>query len=153
LPLFQEEDWELDARIGSLRPTLVFVDEVLAEHRHHLRDRLSSMGVPERAKLEARALASSEILRHARRAGVESDAPEMVHFSRALFLLARQCGTARLTTEARRLLSLAGGAAAVSAKRRLLILGYGLGARIIGWRTMSVLGEAFRSSRRRRDSP
>lgn len=153
LPLFQEEDWELDARIGGLRPALVFVDEVLAEARHHLPVRLSSMGLPDRERLKSRALARSEILQHARRAGVESDAPEMAHFSRALFLLARQCGAVGLTAEARRLLRLARGAAAIGATRHLLMLGYGIGARLIGWRSMSVVGEYLRAFRRRNESP
>ena len=55
------------------------------------------------AKLRDRAEAHRLILGHAQRAGIGHDTPEMKHFARELFLLARQCGAAGLLPEARML--------------------------------------------------
>lgn len=98
-----EEDWEYDCRIGALGVKLAFVPEVVAVHRDHPRSRLSRGAALDAGRLRDRAAAHELIAAHARRAGVTADAPELQHFARELFLLARQCGAAGLPRESRRL--------------------------------------------------
>ncbi|HYO75909.1 MAG TPA: glycosyltransferase family A protein [Thermoanaerobaculia bacterium] len=101
-----EEDWEYDCRIGALGTTLAFVPEPLAEHLDEAPDRLSRGHALDPVRLRDRAAAHALIVEHARRAGVTNDQPEMQHFSRELFLLARQCGAAGLRDESRMLFDL-----------------------------------------------
>ena len=125
-----EEDWEYDCRVGALGTLLAYVPEVVAEHRDHADSRLSrgSGGDPQR--LRYRAAAHELIASHARRAGIPAAAPEMQHFARELFHLARQCGLAGLPDEARRLLA---EARTISPAADLRV--YQLAARLVGWRT------------------
>jgi glycosyltransferase involved in cell wall biosynthesis len=102
-----EEDWEYDARVAALGVRLAFVPEVVAEHRDHAEERLSRGAGLEPRRLRWRARAHEQIYAHARRAHVPLDAPEMRHFARELFLLARMCGAAGLATESRTLFHLA----------------------------------------------
>jgi hypothetical protein len=123
-----EEDWEYDCRVGSLGTRLAFVGEVLAEHRDHPEGRLSRGAGNDPARLRDRAAAHERIVDHARKAGVDPEAPEFQRFSRELFHIARQCGAAGLTDESRRLIGLA---RTISAARDLLI--FELAARALGW--------------------
>ena len=75
------------------------------------------------------------IFSHARRAGIGSDVPEMQHFARALFLLARQCGAAGLALESSELFDLARTACGNQRARGLDYRAYRAMARMIGWRT------------------
>jgi glycosyltransferase involved in cell wall biosynthesis len=102
-----EEDWEYDCRVGAHGVKLAFVPEVLAEHRDDAADRLSRGRALDPARLRDRAAAHASIYASALRAGVRRDTPEMQHFARALFLLARQCGAAGLAAESRELIDLA----------------------------------------------
>ena len=134
--LRSEEDWEYDCRIGAANPRLVFVDEELAVVSNHDAARLSGRRDPE--VLRDRARAHALILAHARRAGVSDDAPEMQHFSRELFLLARQCGAAGLRDESRELFLLARSAAGGKGDR-LQFRAYAALARLIGWQGVGKL--------------
>jgi glycosyltransferase involved in cell wall biosynthesis len=102
-----EEDWEYDCRVGALGTKLVFVDEEVGEHRDAATDRLSRGDALDPRRLRDRARAHELIWMHARRAGVAAESAEMQHFTRELFLLARQCGAAGLRNEATTLLRLA----------------------------------------------
>ncbi len=102
-----EEDWEYDARIAATGARLVFIDEVLAEHRDHADERLSRGAGGDPRRLRDRARAHELIGSHALRAGVDPHLPEFRRFARELFHLARQCGAAGLTDEAKRLLAMA----------------------------------------------
>ncbi|HEX2121130.1 MAG TPA: glycosyltransferase family 2 protein [Thermoanaerobaculia bacterium] len=128
LPLRMEEDWEYDARLAAVGVRLCFVDEVLSEQRSHSDASLSGHHTP--ATLRDRAIAHESIYHSARRAGIGNEAPEMQHFARELFLLARQCGAAGLARESRTLLQLARAASG----RRLDLTLYALLARVVGWR-------------------
>lgn len=108
LPLQQEEDWELDVRIGTFSPTLVFVDEVLVEVLVGGADGLSGRAAWDRASLRDRARAHLAVAEHARAAGFGPELEEVRHLARALFLLSRQCGARGLVEEARALLEAAG---------------------------------------------
>jgi glycosyltransferase involved in cell wall biosynthesis len=136
LPLRMEEDWEYDARVAALGVRLCFVDEILSETRSHFDAGLSGHHNP--ATLRDRATAHASIYRSARRAGIANDAPEMQHFARELFLLARQCGAAGLTRESRTMLELAREASG----RRVDLTLYALLARVVGWRTAGMAAGA-----------
>jgi glycosyltransferase involved in cell wall biosynthesis len=127
LPLQIEEDWEYDARIASQGVQLAYVEDWMCEVRAHSAGHLSGEG-RDPSRLRDRASAHESILGHARRAGIGDDAPEMRHFARELFLLARQCGAAGLADESRRLVA---AARSVSAARDLRV--YEGIARLVGW--------------------
>jgi glycosyltransferase involved in cell wall biosynthesis len=128
MPLRLEEDWEYDARIGSLGVKLVFVDEPMGEHRDHPQERLSRGAGGDPRRLRDRAEAHVRIAAHARKAGVDPRAPELQTFARELFHLARQAGAAGLADDSKRLLA----SAREIADRRDL-QAYALAARLLGW--------------------
>lgn len=134
LPLRNEEDWEYDARIASLGVRLHYCDQWIAEVRHHHRDRLSALGMQPDV-LRDRARAHALILEHARRAGIGVETPEMKHYARELFLLARQCGDAGLPQESRMLFDLARDASGPD-RNRIQFRLYAAGARLLGWPLM-----------------
>jgi glycosyltransferase involved in cell wall biosynthesis len=127
LPLRVEEDWEYDARIAAQGVELAQVEDWVCEVRAHGEGHLSGRGL-DPAILRDRAAAHERIAGHARQAAIADEAPEMRHFARELFLLARQCGAAGLTEESRRLVE---AARSVSAARDLRI--YQGIARLVGW--------------------
>jgi glycosyltransferase involved in cell wall biosynthesis len=129
LPLRMEEDWEYDARIAALGTRLCFVHEWLSETREH-GAQLSGRGLAPRV-LADRATAHARIYDHARRAGITTDTPEMQHFARELFLLARQCGAAGLRDASRALFALARDASQRPAS--LQFRAYELLALLLGW--------------------
>jgi glycosyltransferase involved in cell wall biosynthesis len=106
LDLRIEEDWEYDARIAARGVRLHYVDEWVCEVRQHAEGHLSGRG-GDPAILRGRAAAHAQIYGHALRAGIGPAAPEMQHFARELFLLARQCGSAGLGSESHELFTLA----------------------------------------------
>ncbi|HRW64687.1 MAG TPA: glycosyltransferase family A protein [Candidatus Competibacter sp.] len=131
--LFNEEDWEYDCRVAALGIHLCFCDEYVADTRFHKEGHLSSDGSSDPRKLKSRAKAHELILSHARRAGIGPEIPEMQHFARELFLLARQCGAAGLAAEARELFRLARAASGSERSSGLDFRLYRLLARMIGW--------------------
>lgn len=136
-----EEDWEYDCRVGALGVRLHFCPHFIAHVRDHPESRLGGGGranpmAPSR--LRDRAQAHTLMFGHARRAGISPATPEMRHFSRALFLLARQCGAAGLVAESQKLFGLAQQAAGESALAWDFQF-YGTLARLIGWRWAGAL--------------
>jgi glycosyltransferase involved in cell wall biosynthesis len=131
MPLRAEEDWEYDCRIAARGVTLCFVDEWLSSHRRH---DSNISGHIDRPTLHDRAQAHAAILGHAREAAVDVDSPEMRHFARELFLLARQCGSIGLSSDASQLFDLARNASGDRGNRLQFRL-YGALAAIVGWRT------------------
>jgi glycosyltransferase involved in cell wall biosynthesis len=137
--LRSEEDWEYDCRLGSYGVKLHFCRTFVSTERSHKGHRLSNGGATDAGKLADRAKAHELILGHARMANIPSSAPELQHFARELFLLARQCGAAGLANESERLFHLA---REVSLSHRSVGLDFSLyevGARAIGWTTMGRL--------------
>jgi glycosyltransferase involved in cell wall biosynthesis len=131
LPLRNEEDWEYDARIASFGVRLHYSEQWVSEVRHHHRGRLSDAGMNPDV-LRDRARAHALILEHARRGGIGAEAPEMKHYARELFLLARQCGDARLPDESKMLFELARDASGPD-RDRIQFRVYAAGARVLGW--------------------
>jgi glycosyltransferase involved in cell wall biosynthesis len=130
LELRVEEDWEYDARIASLGTRLHFCAAWVSETRQLDPGRESRKTGPD--VLRARARAHALIYSHARRAGIGDEAPEMRHFARELFLLARQCGAAGLASESELLFHLAREASG-TAGDQLQFRAYAMLARILGW--------------------
>ncbi len=138
--LWSEEDWEYDARAGSLRARLCFVDVFVSQQRAHKPELHLSFGsTTDPDKLRDRARAHEWILRHAQAAGITTSQPEMQHFARALFLLARQCGAAGLANESQRLVECSREAAGPARGGALDYKLYRAGARLLGWKTMGRL--------------
>lgn len=82
------QDWEYDARVGKLQTLLVFCDEVVSDHRHHDSVRQTGRGNWLRG---AQALAFFTSLHEsAIAAGVNPKCPEMRHFARWVFAVARR---------------------------------------------------------------
>ena len=132
LSLRNEEDWEYDARIAALGVRLHYCPAWVSEVRRHHGDHLSGDGLRPDV-LRDRARAHELILSHAMRAGIGTDAPEMQHYARELFLLARQCGAAALPDESRRLFDLARQASGARAND-LQFTAYATASRLLGWR-------------------
>ncbi len=130
LELRVEEDWEYDARVASLGTRLHYCQAWVSETRQLDPGRASKQTGPDVWRSRARAHAS--IYGHARRAGIGDDAPEMLHFARELFLLARQCGAAGLAQESEMLFQVAREASGARGNR-LQFRAYAALARILGW--------------------
>jgi glycosyltransferase involved in cell wall biosynthesis len=103
------QDWEYDARAGSLGIKLAYCPEFVCDQGHHALHRQTGGGKwldpPGRVKF------FSLLFEHAIKAGVTLDSPEMKHFSRWVFAHARQCGALGDPQSARVLFELAGKAA------------------------------------------
>jgi len=137
-----EEDWEYDCRLASLGARLAYVPQFVCEIRDHDAERLSRHGLrPD--SLKDRASAQARIFDHARNAGVANEAPEMRHFARALFLLARQCGGAGLDHEAETLFSLARRASTNERASGMDFRLFSLATKFIGWRRAAALATMF----------
>lgn len=134
MALWNEEDWEYDARAAALGTKLCYCDEFVSIQRSHQPDQhLCHEGASDPNKLRDRAKAHELILAHARAAGITTDQPEMRHFARELFLLSRQCGAAGLAVEARELFRLARAASGPERGGGLDFRLYWLLAEVIGW--------------------
>jgi glycosyltransferase involved in cell wall biosynthesis len=132
-PLWQEEDWEYDARAGALGVKLLWCPEFLADARHLPGGRASGGFLRDPRRMRSRVEAHRLIYEHARRHGIDSADPHMQRYARELFLLARQCGVVGLGPEARALFELARQASGPDRAGRLDFRLYGALARTIGW--------------------
>jgi glycosyltransferase involved in cell wall biosynthesis len=84
------QDWEYDARIGSMNVKLAFSDETLSVVRIHGNVRQTGHGrwLAPRDRVRFFSL----LLEYAIKAGVDFNGAEMRHFSRWVFMNARVCG-------------------------------------------------------------
>jgi len=138
-----EEDWEYDCRFGARRTKLLYVPHVLSETRGHCGERESDNGSVDPRKLASRAEVHEIVYKHARKAGVDIDSPEMQQFSRALFLLSRQCGAAGLTDLSRRLFHLSRKASGAHNAAGVDYRIYLMATRVVGWRVMGMASRIF----------
>jgi len=148
LNLSNEEDWEYDCRLAALGVKLAYVPKLVSEERDHAGDRLSRGGGSDAAKLAARAQAHSLIYRHALRAKISRATPQMQHFSRALFLLARQCGAAGLSQASKELFDLSRECAQAARRNSIDYRIYARVAKLLGWRVaghLSMLRDRLRA--------
>ena len=141
--LRQEEDWEYDCRIAAQGVRLHWCEEFVCDVREHDSDRAHRTPATRLRRLTDRAEAHRLIYGHARRAGIGSEQPEMRHFARELFLLARQCGTAGLPAEARMLFDLAREASGPERARGWDFRLYRWMATGLGWRLAGQLSRVL----------
>ena len=87
--MWMAEDWLYDARVGALKTKLVFCDEFVADYREHCGERLTGAGELSPRSLQNFRRLIPQLFQCARQAGVGIDCPEMQHFSRWAFSLAR----------------------------------------------------------------
>ncbi|MDH3255791.1 MAG: glycosyltransferase family 2 protein [Acidobacteriota bacterium] len=142
LRLRNEEDWEYDCRLATQGVRLHYCREFVSDQRYDFPTALSAKGSTDPAKLRDRARAHTLIYRHARAAGIEPSAAEMVHFARELFLLARQCGAVGLSTESQTLFSLSRQASEDHVSRGWDYRLYALLTRVFGWTLIGRLAVA-----------
>ena len=131
--LRNEEDWEYDCRIAAQGVALWRSNDFVSDHRDHPGARLSQEGSLDSRKLADRAKAHAAIFGHALSAGLGPGVPEMEHFARELFLLARQCGAAGLSADAERLFAMAREASGPQRAQGLDFRLYRMVAGLIGW--------------------
>ena len=141
LALINEEDWEYDCRIAAFGTRLFNAGRFVSDQRAHEIDPSSANGSTDPEKLKSRAIAHERIYQHARSSGISNGAPEMQHFARELFLLARQCGVAGLDEQSASLFKLA---RAASTRRRAAgwdFRAYRVAAGVLGWRSAGILAK------------
>ncbi len=104
MALINEEDIEYDARAGALKTELAYVSQYVAVQRVH-DDHLSFGGTTDPVKLQHRAQAGHAISQHALNV-LSIGGADLRHFSKTVFLLARQCAAAGLKQESESLVQL-----------------------------------------------
>jgi glycosyltransferase involved in cell wall biosynthesis len=134
-----EEDWEYDCRIAAIGTRLHYVAEYVCEMRDHYGHRLSKDRSRVSEQFRHRLEAHKRIYFHARDAGIDERIPEMQHFARECFLLARQCGATGLSAESRAFFELARTASGTHRQKSFDFLIYRCGVAILGWNLMGSL--------------
>jgi len=150
LALRIHEDWEYDCRVAALGHPLVFEPAAVAACPAHEGARLSQARRLERGALRDRATAVAAIAGHALGAGVLPGIPEMRHFGRRMFLIARECAALGERELAQVLYR---SAPAVAGEARVLGRFYplfGRAAGVLGWRVagrLALAAERLRPNR------
>ena len=136
-PRQRPEDWDLESRMGALNVKLIYCDKVLScQLAHSGEGRVSEGSKIEYLKSEAWFL--PRLYECARKSGVRKDTPEMRHFSRWAFFVARRLGEIHSEDLAISILKLSGR----SSNRIFWKAGISLYAGfslVIGWKTMNSL--------------
>jgi glycosyltransferase involved in cell wall biosynthesis len=104
-PELQPEDWDYDARAGATGTRLAFCDEVVSSHRQHTGHRVTTR--PYESYLPQEVWFLPRLYDCAVRAGVPQESPEMLHFTRWAFSLARRVGALGWNEAANTLMALA----------------------------------------------
>jgi glycosyltransferase involved in cell wall biosynthesis len=141
--LRNEEDWEYDCRVARTSGRLHYCDAFVSDTRLTPGSQLSANGSADPDKLIDRVGAHALIFKHAIEAGITHEYPEMQHFARELFLLARQCGAAGLSEPAQASFDLARRASGSERGRGLDFFLYGTCARVVGWRALGRMACRF----------
>ena len=131
--LQQEEDWEYDCRIASFGVHLLHCDEFVAEISMDHQNSLSSKWSIDKEFMKDRVKARELIFKHACKANIAENSKEMKHFSRELFLIARQCGKLGLPKESRKMFELSCIAAGKEKANALDFTIYKKFAQLLGW--------------------
>jgi glycosyltransferase involved in cell wall biosynthesis len=137
-PLRQEEDWVYDCRVAMLGTRLCYVDKFVSLEREIAPNRMSANSASPHYWRD-RATAHRMIWECADSLGSDFTQPELRHFARELFLLARQCGAAGMVAEARELFGLARAASGPDRGRGLDFRLYRLLVALVGWTRMGQL--------------
>lgn len=105
-PMVNEEDWEYDCRVAALGTKLTYVDKFVSIQRRH-NEHLSNFGTSDPEKLKSRCIARQKIFESVQNSRVLIPQGDIEHFSKSVFLLARECAMAGLKTEVSKMLKLA----------------------------------------------
>ena len=124
------EDWDVEARMGALKVKLAYCDAVLSCQRSHSDSNRVSRG-PFKQYLPDEAWFLPRLYQCALKAGVGHNAPEMRHFSRWVFMRARDLGVMGESGDAWKLLELAKES---SQKINFKIKLVDMTARVFGWK-------------------
>ncbi|MCU0808287.1 MAG: glycosyltransferase family 2 protein [Candidatus Contendobacter sp.] len=130
--LRQEEDWVYDCRAAARGTRLCYIDQFVSLTGNAAPDRLSGNTASSRYWRD-RAAAHRLIWECVKSVGPDFEQPELRHFARELFLLARQCGAAGLADEARELFQLALAASGPERGSSLDFRLYRMLASVAGW--------------------
>lgn len=143
LALTNEEDWELDCRLASRGGQLAYVDEFVSIQRRH-DNHLSDAGGTDKRKLADRCIARQAIYKSAIRSKVEIPESAMQTFSKATFLLARECAAAGMSTQVHELLrlSIKANQGPTPAHRYFVRIG-----NTLGWRTAALVAKFWQQIR------
>lgn len=129
----RNEDWEYDCRIAAMGTRLSFCEEFVSHERGPGGTRQSENASSDPVKLAGRAATRQLIWKTAVQAGLKKTIPEVEHFARYAFLLARQCGQAGLRRESSELFELAREASTEDKAQGLDFVLYGFTAKVFGW--------------------
>ncbi|MEB3352753.1 MAG: glycosyltransferase family A protein [Cyanobacteriota bacterium] len=105
-PAYRPEDWDLEARMGALRPQLIHCGTTVSVQVEHDSPNRVTRGAAD-AYIRDESIFLPRLHACALLGGVEPDAPEMALFSRWCFLRARQLDVLGESSSAARLLALA----------------------------------------------
>jgi glycosyltransferase involved in cell wall biosynthesis len=133
--LRHEEDWVYDCRVAILGTRLCYVDKFVSLEREVALNRMSANSSSPQYWRD-RAAAHRMIWECAESSGPDFAQPELRHFARELFLLARQCGAAGMVVEARELFGLARAASGPERGRGMDFRLYRLFVALVGWTRM-----------------
>lgn len=136
------EDWEYECRLGARKAKLHYCDEFVSDHRHHPGAREGLRWQVDIEALKDMLTAHIKVLEYAQAAGVEENGPEMRHFARNIFRLAREAGKRGLKTDAKKLVGIA---ADIDPGNRREYLVYEKIARFVGWARAEQIGFIVKS--------
>jgi glycosyltransferase involved in cell wall biosynthesis len=140
--MWMAEDWLYDARVGALGTKLVYVDEFVCDYREHSGDRLTGAGELSLRSLQNFRQLIPELFQCAQKAGVVIDCPEMQHFSRWAFSLARLLARAGEVEGAKDCLKIARIADKRGSAAWDLLL-YQLASSALGWKRLANLSHTL----------
>jgi len=143
------QDWEYDARVGSLGTKLINVHRYVSEHRHHAGQRQTSAAAwrTDSRRLHNRVQLLELLWQHAETGGVDVRSAEAQHFARWAFQIARDCARAGLPEETALCLTLAEKAGSAGAGSRGVRL-FRLISRLCGQRLAGELARRLESIKR-----
>lgn len=141
------EDWEYEARVGSFGIRLVHCPIPCSDTRRHSGERLTNRLDPlVHSRDMARLIKALYV--GATKVRVDTDSPEMKHFSRWAFLEARRAGAAGLSKESRECLEIAECTDAGRTSKQFML--YRTAASMFGWCAagrLSLLNDRLRLSK------
>jgi glycosyltransferase involved in cell wall biosynthesis len=134
-PARRPEDWDLEARMGANRVRLAYDPSPVSCHRHHESPNRVTLGSRTSYLLDE-AWFLPRLFDCAVRAGVGMGAPEMAHFAKWAFMVARELGSMNESQDAWNLLALAKRSAP---SPRLLVTVTGILAKACGWKVAAAV--------------
>jgi len=140
------EDWEYECRLGARGARLHYCDAFVSDHRHHRGPRLGLRWQTDDSAFLDMLAAHTKVFGYAQAAHIDNNSPEMRHFARNLFRLARAAGARGFDERARELLGLA---RTIDRRRTAEYRVFGGLIAVLGWRRTVRWGERLAGVRRR----